>query len=461
MSVKRLVSLNTVSLASDPASPKLGDIYLNSTTNNLKVYTETGWQNVGAASGAAVHIGTTPPNSAAEGDLWYNNVDPHFYTYDGTFWVEISFGPVGPAGPGLAVGGTTGQIATKASNTDFDVVWTNPYTNTNARAAISGGTGIDYNNTSGVIAINSSVTTNSGSQTLTNKIIGSTGLGFNSGANNSAIYTEGNDMSVYANSTLYLNANSNVIIQPANGYYASVRGDILATLNAAQTLSNKTLTSPVINNPTGITKTDVGLANVDNTSDANKPISTATQTALNLKAPLASPSLTGTPLAPTATSGTNTTQIATTAFVQSAITGLINGAPSTLDTLKELSDALNSDSNFAGTITTSLAGKVAKSGDTMTGALTLSANPTDALHAVTKQYVDSSVTSLSNTASSTYIPQSDAGNPDGVATLDSNGYVPMSQLVNLINNAPANLDTLGEIYNYMLDREIDIIMGAA
>ena len=51
--------------------------------------------------------------------------------------------------------------------------------------------------------------------------------------------------------------------------------------------------------------------------------------------------------------------------------------------------------------------------------------------------------------------------PDGVATLDTNGYVPMSQLVNLINNAPANLDTLGEIYNYMLDREIDIIMGAA
>lgn len=46
---------------------------------------------------------------------------------------------------------------------------------------------------------------------------------------------------------------------------------------------------------TGITKTSVGLANVDNTSDANKPVSTATQTALNLKAPLASPAFTGTP----------------------------------------------------------------------------------------------------------------------------------------------------------------------
>jgi hypothetical protein len=57
-----------------------------------------------------------------------------------------------------------------------------------------------------------------------------------------------------------------------------------ATLTGTQTLTNKTLTSPVINTPTGITKSDVGLANVDNTSDANKPISTATQTALDLKA---------------------------------------------------------------------------------------------------------------------------------------------------------------------------------
>ncbi|WP_276360221.1 hypothetical protein, partial [Daejeonella sp. H1SJ63] len=49
-----------------------------------------------------------------------------------------------------------------------------------------------------------------------------------------------------------------------------------------------------------LSKTDVGLGNVDNTSDANKPVSGATQTALDLKAPLASPALTGVPTAPTA-----------------------------------------------------------------------------------------------------------------------------------------------------------------
>ena len=64
-----------------------------------------------------------------------------------------------------------------------------------------------------------------------------------------------------------------------------------------------------------LTKSDVGLGSVDNTSDTSKPVSTAQQAALDLKANLASPNLTGTPTAPTATAGTNTTQIATTAFV--------------------------------------------------------------------------------------------------------------------------------------------------
>jgi len=69
----------------------------------------------------------------------------------------------------------------------------------------------------------------------------------------------------------------------------------------------------------GLTKSSVGLSNVDNTSDLNKPVSSATSTALGLKAPLASPALTGTPTAPTAATGTDTTQVATTAFVKAAI----------------------------------------------------------------------------------------------------------------------------------------------
>lgn len=76
-----------------------------------------------------------------------------------------------------------------------------------------------------------------------------------------------------------------------------------------------------VNGAITLTKADIGLGNVDNTSDANKPISTAAQTALDLKANLASPTFTGIPAAPTAAAGTNTTQLATTAFVTQAVAG--------------------------------------------------------------------------------------------------------------------------------------------
>ena len=167
MSVKRLVSLNTVSLATDPSSPRLGDVYLNTTTNNLRVYTATGWVEVGASGGAAVSIGTNPPASASEGDLWYNNVDPHFYTYDGTYWVEISFGPVGPEGPGVPTGGATGQIPVKASSADYDLTWANPYTSTNFNTDFSAktttglteGTNLYFTNQRALDAVSSYVDT--------------------------------------------------------------------------------------------------------------------------------------------------------------------------------------------------------------------------------------------------------------------------------------------------------------
>jgi hypothetical protein len=86
-----------------------------------------------------------------------------------------------------------------------------------------------------------------------------------------------------------------------------------------------------INSPTftgtvsGINSTMVGLGSVNNTSDQDKPVSTATQTALDLKAPLASPTFSGTPSLPTGTTavtqtlGNNTTAVATTAFIQTAL----------------------------------------------------------------------------------------------------------------------------------------------
>jgi hypothetical protein len=81
----------------------------------------------------------------------------------------------------------------------------------------------------------------------------------------------------------------------------------------------------------------------------------------------ASPTFTGIPLAPTATAGTNTTQIATTAFVKTAVDNLIAGAPGALDTLDELAAALADDQNYATTITTALGTKAPLESPTFTG----------------------------------------------------------------------------------------------
>ncbi|OKT58112.1 tail fiber protein, partial [Escherichia coli] len=84
-------------------------------------------------------------------------------------------------------------------------------------------------------------------------------------------------------------------------------------------------------------------------------------------APKESPTLTGTPKAPTPAEGNNTTQIATTAFVQAALTALINGAPATLDTLKEIAAAINNDPKFSTTINNALALKAPLSSPALTG----------------------------------------------------------------------------------------------
>jgi len=128
-------------------------------------------------------------------------------------------------------------------------------------------------------------------------------------------------------------------------------------------LANPTFTGTVA----GITKTMVGLGSVDNTADSAKPVSTAQQTALDLKAPLASPALTGTPTAPTATAATNTTQIATTAFVRTEVANLVASAPAALDTLDELAAALGDDANFATTTATAIGLKAPLASPALTG----------------------------------------------------------------------------------------------
>ena len=102
--------------------------------------------------------------------------------------------------------------------------------------------------------------------------------------------------------------------------------------------------------------------------------------------------------------------------ITSAVAALVDSAPAALDTLNELAAALGDDANFVTTITTSIGEKVAKAGDTMTGDLTLAQDPTSALHAATKQYVDTAESDAIATASA------DATSKANTAESNANTY---------------------------------------
>ena len=123
----------------------------------------------------------------------------------------------------------------------------------------------------------------------------------------------------------------------------TLEADISDAYVALAPRNNPTFTGTVL----GLNKTMVGLSNVDDTSDANKPISSFTQTALNLKA--------------------NATDVYTKTQTDQKITELIDGAPNTLNTLNELARAINNDPQHATNIVSSLAAKADKSNPTFIG----------------------------------------------------------------------------------------------
>jgi hypothetical protein len=125
------------------------------------------------------------------------------------------------------------------------------------------------------------------------------------------------DLAAHIADTVAAHAASAVSFSATGGIAATTVQAAIAELDTEKApIASPTFTGTVA----GVTKSHVGLGNVDNTADTAKPVSTAQQTALDLKAPLASPALTGTPTVPTAAPGTNTTQAASTAFVNAAVT---------------------------------------------------------------------------------------------------------------------------------------------
>lgn len=296
---------------------------------------------------------------------------------------------------------------------------------------VTAGTGLSGGGTSGAVtlSIDSTVATLTGTQTLTNKTI--------SGSDNtlsnipqSAVTSLTTDLAgkqaadadltaiaaLSGTSGLLRKTDSNTWSLDTSSFLTgnesiSLSGDATGSgaTSIAVTLANSGVTAGSYGSATAVpsitvdTKGRVTAASATNIAIAQSAVTNLT-TDLAAKAPLASPDLTGTPTAPTANSGTNTTQIATTAFVQSAVSSLINGAPTALDTLNELAAALGNDASFASTVTNSLALKAPLASPSLTGTplAPTAAVDTNTTQIATTAFVIGQGYLKSTTASSTY-----------------------------------------------------------
>ena len=289
---------------------------------------------------------TTSNPTLAQGELGFEIDTGKYKIGDGlTVWASLTYASVLPAAYELAleqaataansyansVAATAEQSAKNYTDTAVSAVSTTTgvsegtnlyFTTERAQDAVGNnlGAGLFYTDSQGAIGVDYStgltidyvgklavddtvVATLSNSQTLTNKTI-------NTASNDITIVAA--DISDVTSSAAELNILDGVTATTAELNYTSGGTSAIQTqLNAKAPTDAPTFTGTV----SGITKSMVGLGNVDNTTDANKPISTATQTALDLKAPKADPTFTGTVTAAAVTitgnltvQGTTTTQ---------------------------------------------------------------------------------------------------------------------------------------------------------
>ena len=178
----------------------------------------------------------------------------------------------------------------------------------------------------------------------------------------------------------FLKWNGTAWVNDAIDLGADTAGSFVASLVAGTgvTLTNNSGEGAT---PTVAVDTSVIQARVSGVSDTEigylDGVTSAIQTQINAKAPLASPTFTGTPTLPTGTiattqtAGDNSTKVATTAFVSTAVANLVDSAPATLNTLDELAAALGDDANFATSVTTSLSLKAPLASPTFTGTVVL------------------------------------------------------------------------------------------
>ena len=292
-----LLNARLQNLSSNPSQPVAGQIYYNTVAKETRFYDGTQW----IAGGATKYGLLANRPSASKGGILYVATDTQaLYIDTGAAWVQISVTPQDLAdaisdhnNKTAGIHGVTGDIVgttdsqtltnkTLGSNTslgaDLDAdgykihFVGSPTADGDAtnKGYVDTELSIHNNSTSEVHGVTGDVVGTSDSQTLTNKTI-SDALKFNNGGTDQTIYANGNDLSIHANNTLYLNTNNgDIVLQPDGD--AKVYGDKIITATASQSLTNKTLFDNTLGNDlnaNGNTVTNLAIP-TDNADAATK-----------------------------------------------------------------------------------------------------------------------------------------------------------------------------------------------
>jgi len=125
-----------------PANPIPGGLWLDSTTGNTYIYYEdantsqwiqTAGPGLVALRNSEFFVASTAPSTPVSGDIWYDSSEGFTYIYyediDSSQWIQFGLnnnGEDGVDGQGVPLGGTQGQILTKASPNDYETQWSDP-----------------------------------------------------------------------------------------------------------------------------------------------------------------------------------------------------------------------------------------------------------------------------------------------------------------------------------------------
>lgn len=423
ISRKFLQPLNLLNASADPSPAVKGDLYFNSSSNKIRFYDGSQWKDVGSGSGAGVSVSETAPETPVLGAGWFKSSTSELFFWDGMFWIEATsvvdnfllfeVAANSPANPIKGQGwldtdddsfyiynGTMWKQVTSTNIVALDqdtspsliaLLDANGYGIDNVDhvkfdttpTVIGGAANLQWNDTDGTldVGLKGGLALQVGQQNVaicyngTGSTIAKGSVVYVSGVEGQRVKIAKASASSEATSSKTLGIAAEDILNGQSGF-VSTKGIVRAVNTGSFTLGQElwlSATAGVIT-ATKPTQPNAGVF----IGYCNKIHATAGEIFISLKNGYTLNELNNV-LITSAASGDvliwdsatslwkNSNGYATKSYVDSSITGLVNAAPATLDTLNELAAALGNDANFSTTITASIALKAPIASPTFTG----------------------------------------------------------------------------------------------